>query len=680
MGWRAYIGRWGGATIPGEAWMRATFVLLLGLAALLRFWDYGSLPYMHDEISALNRLYPSLWETISHGVMAVDTHPPGVQVFEWLWTRAFGVGSMAVKLPFTIAALLALVLIHRTAMAWTSPAAALVLAAYLAVAQYFVMYAQIARPYAMGLLTTAWLADRLTRYLATGRSGYLGWAVVAAVLSAYVHHFSMMLAAIMMLSGLFLAPREQRRHYLLACGAGILAYLPNLPIFLHQLSLGGLAEWLAPPDRYWLTDHMRWLAHDSRLFALVLALIGLVALRGLVSTRALPGPSNWMLPLWGLLPMVVGLAYSVWINPVVQYSMLIFSFPYLAMVFFSGLHGIARNRVLAACALVAVVGTWSLVEVRRHYSDFYTGNYDNMVATARELWKAHGADGLVVAFDAADEAIRYQRRLHGLGEDDLPYVQLRGVRSHAVLDSVLGRLDTRMLLLGIANNGNTEHVARAQQVLPHLLGRMDLPEAQLFLFATQPCPNAVNDRTPIASLTPEATFGETWHLAADLPMRRDSLGGPIGWELRNREFGVGCEIRIDEAARDPYDMFEVVLDLHLDKPGADVGLVVELFGPQGRHLYRTNEAAQLGRAGDASLAVAAFTALAPRGTHDLRIKAYVHVRDGSKVIVRGMHVYRRDADPLLHTLFGRMRPQARMDWTAANLRKSGRSFAGGCLP
>lgn len=86
---RTHIARYGRSALPGERWMCIAFLLLLALAAVLRFWSLPNLPYTHDEIGALVRIYPSLWETVQRGVIELDTHPPGVQVFEWAWTRLF---------------------------------------------------------------------------------------------------------------------------------------------------------------------------------------------------------------------------------------------------------------------------------------------------------------------------------------------------------------------------------------------------------------------------------------------------------------------------------------------------------------------------------------------------------------------------------------------------------------
>ena len=241
MEWRSHIGRYGTALVPGERWMRAVFLTLWALAAVLRFWDLPHLAYTHDELSALVRIYPTLGETIQRGVVELDTHPPGVQVFEWIWTTLFSTNEADVKLPFILMSLAAILLLYRFALAWTGAGAALLLTALMATLQFSVLYSQLARPYAVGLFTTALLADQLTRYLAFNGRRALWGAGIAAVLSAYTHHFALLLAGLMVLTSFFLVRADQRRAFLLMYLAAALLYLPNVPIFLKQLGLGGLA-------------------------------------------------------------------------------------------------------------------------------------------------------------------------------------------------------------------------------------------------------------------------------------------------------------------------------------------------------------------------------------------------------------------------------------------------------
>ena len=75
-------------------------VLIIVVAAVLRFFNYAEIPFTHDELSALSRLYYDNFSTlIREGVMP-DGHPAGIQVFLYYWVRFFGEDEWIVKLPF----------------------------------------------------------------------------------------------------------------------------------------------------------------------------------------------------------------------------------------------------------------------------------------------------------------------------------------------------------------------------------------------------------------------------------------------------------------------------------------------------------------------------------------------------------------------------------------------------
>ncbi|MCB0756843.1 MAG: glycosyltransferase family 39 protein, partial [Flavobacteriales bacterium] len=191
--WREGLRTATASAFPGTAAQRGALLALLLLASALRLWDLPHIPYTHDEISALLRVrFSSFSELISKGV-AIDAHPAGVQVFEWVWTGLFGTSEMAVKLPFIVLSVVALFFLYRFAAAWSSPAAALLSIAFIGCIQYTVMYGQIARPYAAGFFTCALLMDQITRALGGRRRAWAGVAVAAA-LCAYVHHFSLLFA------------------------------------------------------------------------------------------------------------------------------------------------------------------------------------------------------------------------------------------------------------------------------------------------------------------------------------------------------------------------------------------------------------------------------------------------------------------------------------------------------
>src|ERR1035437_4084935 len=93
-------------------------IIILIVAAILRFWDFFNIPFMHDELSALVRThFNSFSDLINYGVKG-DMHPAGVQVFLFYWVKIFGEKEFIVKLPFIVSGLLAIYYTYKVAGFW----------------------------------------------------------------------------------------------------------------------------------------------------------------------------------------------------------------------------------------------------------------------------------------------------------------------------------------------------------------------------------------------------------------------------------------------------------------------------------------------------------------------------------------------------------------------------------
>lgn len=655
MEWRAHIGRWGGNAIPGEPWMRSAFFALFALAAVLRFWRLWDMDFMHDEVSALVRLYPTLGETLRTGVIALDTHPPGVQVFEWLWTRLFGTSPFAVKLPFVLLSLAALPLLYRTAMAWTHATTALLVTALMATLQFSVLYGQLARPYAVGLVTTALLADRLTAWLAHGERRALVGVGIAALLSAYTHHFALLLAGLMGFVGLLLTPRAQLKDYLVMAALAVLLYLPNVPILLGQLGQGGLSGWLAPPDRWWVLDHGWWIAHTT--WWLAAPLLGLLAfaLFGLLRGRGAPGPSLPMLLFLGIAPMAIGIAYSVWRAPVIQHSMLLFSFPYLAMALLIGLGEVGRPRTLALLAVVAPLAVATLVGVRMHYQLPYTSAYRTMVQVAHAYQQQEGNDRVLVVLDAPPEQVAFHREALGLSEARFPHVQLRvaGWRSGQV-DSLLSTSTAQVLVYGQRSGAPAEQVARMREHFPYLQRRIDVAEGQVLVLSRRST-TAEEDHAYLSGACPLCDPLPGWEIHDDLGWQENDSAEVRYWDYEGREFGILVGLDLDTVPHMEQDLFEVGADLYLPAGPVNAGLVVELKDGDSTVFYRTAELMDLrweGLGQRATLVVAAHPADAGLRGRSTLLRAYLYNRNGAPLGVVGMGVTQRHGNPVEQGITG----------------------------
>lgn len=646
------LGRWGDAWIPGEPWMRHTLWAILALAAVLRCWRLWDMPFMHDELSALVRLYPSFREMIVHGVGELDVHPPGVQVFMWSWAWLFGTGAFAVKLPFVLMSLLALVAVYRIGMAWSGPATALLAVVLLAVLQYGVLYGQLARPYAAGLFTTAWCADQCTRWLASGGRRHLVGICIAAVLSAYIHYFALLQAAIICVGILPFVPRPRLRPYLLTLLCAALLYLPSVPILIQQLGVGGLGSWLPVPGPGWTMEHFWWVAHTT--WWLAAPLLVLLAW-SLFRWRSIPlGKKTGTLVLlgWGLLPLCIGLAYSVWRAPVIQHSGLLFSFPYLILAVFIGLEGSGRKATLLIVASIAVVGTVTLVAVRQHYHTVYSSHYRIMLDTARRTLE-DGPGQVAVLLDAPDEQLDHLLR-HGPYDPDMPHVRLRHLAGDpGRLDSLLSTIAAHTVVYGDAG-GPPEQLAGIQRVFPVVRRRIDLPEGSIHILERSTAVTPPTGTRTLALALPGGEIRGAWEIHADLPVRTDSTG-TRAWDYGGREYGVLCALLLDSVTTLPQDQVEVIAEITAGRDVGNVALVVELKRGDSTLFYRTAELDRLqpfARDERHTLIVAARPEYATGGEGAVLLRAYLYDRSGAPVLLHRMELRLREGNPVLYGITG----------------------------
>jgi len=357
---------------------RLTLLLIITVAAVLRFWHYGLIPFTHDEFSALFRLsFDSFGELIEKGVK-IDGHPAGVQVFLYYYTKLAGTAPWLVKLPFTLAGLYSIFLLYRIASRWFSETAALLSAAYMATIQIMVMYSQIARPYISGvflILGMAWYWTLLVKEPGRRTWVHLLMFVLFGTLAAYNHHFSLLLAALIGFSGLFFIARPYLFRYILAGCMIFLLYLPHLRIFIYQLELGGVGGWLGKPENTFFLSYVRYLFNYS-LYALFLAAALAVAAFILKERKGAERKVYLFFAAWFLLPFLIGFFYSKYVNAVLQFSVLIFSTPFLFLVLFGQIRNLGPKINLLLVSLIILVNTLTLVLERRHYELFYQSVYE----------------------------------------------------------------------------------------------------------------------------------------------------------------------------------------------------------------------------------------------------------------------------------------------------------------
>lgn len=364
--------------------------LLLIVGAVLRFYHFFQLPFTWDELSAWSRLqFDNFPDLIEYGIKP-DGHPAGVQVFLFYWTWIFGNQEWVVKLPFNLMGLASIFIFYKIGKIWWNESVGLIAAAFMSSLQFFVLYSPIARPYSSGLFLTLMMVLYWSLYFfKSAERKYLLGFVIFASLSSYNHHFTLLMAAIVGISGLTFVKKENLKDYIWAGLAIFILYLPHLPIFFHQLGIGGIGgdgNWLSKPADDFPLQYILWSFHFS---SWIIALVILIIIIGIFTSAKKQIPAfAWrkrlILLLWFALPLAIGFFYSIIINPVIQYSMLIFSYPFFLLLIFSGLAKLHFKVIAPLLIVILTLNIFSLINSRQHYQIIFKQPFDG---TARSLKK-----------------------------------------------------------------------------------------------------------------------------------------------------------------------------------------------------------------------------------------------------------------------------------------------------
>jgi hypothetical protein len=354
---------------------RFSLFLLISIiitGVLLRVYNFFDLPFVFDELSAMARLnYSTLPELIEKGVKLVDTHPAGIHVFLYYWCKLFGSREWVVKLPFLLMGIGSIYLTFLVAKNWFNQTSALLSAAFISTLQFSITYSTIARPYIPGLFFSLLMVYYWTKYLFIKNNFRdLLLYILSATLCCYIHYFSLLFAGIVGITGLFLLKKANWRAYLLANLSVVILCLPHLGIFLYQMKRGGIGGpdgWLGPPSNDFLLRFIGYIFHYSFLSG---GLITIIVLFYFIISRKNPDQKNLfriICVIWFLLPFLIGFFYSKWENPILQFSILIFSFPYFIFLITSFINESRKWVVAILIILISSCNIYSLIYTRKHY-------------------------------------------------------------------------------------------------------------------------------------------------------------------------------------------------------------------------------------------------------------------------------------------------------------------------
>lgn len=262
---------------------RAIGLVLIG-ALLLRLYQLNMESFWLDEAI--------IWHRIKDGPMKflfdwdADTQGPTYAMFIWLWSRLFGVGEVAMRIPSVIFGVLSIHALYLLGRRVFGHPAALIAALFAAVNPFLMYYSQEARPYTLWLwssLLAVWFLLRLIER--DSRVNLIG-TLAATIFSLYTHPYGPFLLALQALIIAVLVPfKEWKRFFGPALIIGV-AYLPEAYIFLKSFvgkvhNKWSVAAWIHRPGLLepwtYMKHYFAW--YIAALASSLLLSIGLVYFR-----------------------------------------------------------------------------------------------------------------------------------------------------------------------------------------------------------------------------------------------------------------------------------------------------------------------------------------------------------------------------------------------------------------
>jgi len=368
---------------------------IVAVAAIMRLTNLG-FSFSNDELSALMRCqYDSFGQLVDKGFY-VDGHPGGIQVLLYYWTMIVGLNELAIRLPFALMGAAAVYFAIRLFTYWFGEIAGLMTGAALAFLEFPLLYSQIARPYGSGLFFSILMIYAWTLLLFDDKPGirkalFFGLSAAACM---YNHYFSFFLALTAGLTGLFFVKRENSKLYLFSGILAALLFSPHIYITLNHLSIGGVGLWLAKPGPGWVVQHIYYIFNNSMLmlvlFATSAAALTLMSFNHFRFTKF-----HFFALLLFLFPLITGYIYSNLVNPVLQDSVLIFSFPFLIALFFSFTGKKIQNQSISLLiALFLTGGVFETTAVNQYYKKQHFGEFRG-IANAIAAWnQEYSADSI----------------------------------------------------------------------------------------------------------------------------------------------------------------------------------------------------------------------------------------------------------------------------------------------
>lgn len=528
-------------------YLLVAFITVVG--AVLRLWDVANIPLMNDELSAIFRThYNSLGELFENGIKP-DGHPALIQLFLYYWIQIGGENSVWIKLPFLLMGIACIPLTYIACKKWFNETSAIVCTAYIASLQYTIFYSQLARPYICGLFLTLIFIIYWTQIVKENKYQWktIVLYILFGILTATTHYFSLLTIAILGLMGLYWVSKESRIKYIIWNLVLIALYLPNINIFLQQLSTGGVGGWLSKPATTFIINYFDYSFNFSwsiKSSVIILFIWGLKSF--LDNTLVL-----FSFVVFALV-FLTGYIYSVVVNPVLQQSVLIFAFPFVLFFLFGNIPAINTRQLLTLIFCILCINVFSLIKERQYYTYFYNSPHQEILKEANSYYYSETKKPMVLLFTNSkfnqyfSEKYNYKFKYVDLNEHADLFTKF-------IQDTLLLYKGDK-LVYGTLSSENPMWLPYLQQYFPYIEVQKDYFIGNYYVLSKTKSNNTIEELILDSVLSSE-------------PIKLDSYN----------EWTIAYEFNLNKILKHPNNIIDIIYELEADSPISQASIVSQLL-------------------------------------------------------------------------------------------------------
>lgn len=412
-----------------ENWL---FALIFLFGVTMRFIPVSHYQFSHDELSGLSRtIFPTFSQELNYGVMVLDTHPPLIQMFLWYWTKLFGYNEIAIKMPFLLCGVFAVYYLYRFCKSFFNDSTALISATVLSLSFIFLVYSSYARMYMPGVMFGVLLLNAIFKILfntTVNNKDYIFFSLLS-LLCAYNHHLSCLFAATLAFLALFYLPKERLQKFILFCLVTLVLYLPQLPITLYQFSTGGLGTsvggWLSVPrssEIYFFIKALLGCGITAKLNMILFLGLFFISIFSLI-----PVTKKQVFMLWVfVINYLIIHLYSVYKNPILQYSVLLFAGIALIVFLSSWSTWLSKKQTLGFIVLLIIGFSFQSFHKKHIFSKVHVQDFEMQAKTSFDLQKQFGKQNVTSVFGCEKFFVyvyekKYKQKLNYISMEDSIY-------------------------------------------------------------------------------------------------------------------------------------------------------------------------------------------------------------------------------------------------------------------